>query len=303
MADQNAVMDSSTLSSMGDSMMEQVKSIPPRTIILALVVFAAIAFLVAYVLYYMIKTRIKGQNGVTLSDTNVPSLGTELRKASGEKIPRVNNGRRMTMSFWIYIHNPSMFKGMYRHVLHRGQQDVAGATPVVFLDKDSTALYVRFPKKQSNGASETGITMQQPYVDTDIATDINKHGIKIDYIPLQRWVYVTVVVNEEVNGGTIYAYLDAELVKTVTTGSNSSGATVDIQNLVLDAPGDIWIGGSPNDAMGPGFSGLVGKVTFFNYDLNVKDIYNEYKKGPINNMLSKMGLPAYGLRSPVYRIG
>ena len=41
----------------------------------------------------------------------------------------------------------------------------------------------------------------------------------------------------------------------------------------------------------------------FNYDLNANDVYSLYQKGPVDNMLAKVGLPAYGIQSPIYRIG
>ena len=40
----------------------------------------------------------------------------------------------------------------------------------------------------------------------------------------------------------------------------------------------------------------------FNYDLNDRDIYNNYNEGPIDGFLAKLGLGAYGVRSPIYRI-
>jgi len=73
--------------------------------------------------------------------------------------------------------------------------------------------------------------------------------------------------------------------------------------LNLDKPGDIYVGGSAIEQdVGPGFSGLVASLTFFNHDLNAKDIYRIYEAGPVDNLAAKLGLPAYGVRSPIYRI-
>lgn len=128
----------------------------------------------------------------------------------------------------------------------------------------------------------------------------------MNYLPINRWVHVAAVVNEDASGGSISAYLDGELVSTVRTGQQNVAANVTeaakVQNLKLDRAGSLFVGGSTNDEIGPGFSGLVSKVTLYNYDLNVGDVYREYRAGPVDNLLSKMGLPPYGLRSPVYRI-
>ena len=146
-------------------------------------------------------------------------------------------------------------------------------------------------------------------------------------------MHIGVVVNEEVNGGIITAYIDGELVKNSTTTSmtGSSNPLVSVKatktasvtaianvtctanssvNLGLDISkadisrkGKVYVGGSPASTVGPGFSGMVSRITFFNFDMNAKDMYNDYLQGPIDNLLAKMGLPAYGLQAPVYRIG
>jgi len=149
--------------------------------------------------------------------------------------------------------------------------------------------------------------------------DLATHGVTIDYVPLQRWVHVAIVVNEEVNSGTISVFLDGELVKHEMSGKQTKKIEFQIegtnapvmesvvrkfQNLNLDKTGNIWVGGSMMETdIGPGFSGLVSKIEFVNYDMNASDIYDKYMQGPIDNMASKLGLPAYGMRSPIYRVG
>ena len=163
---------------------------------------------------------------------------------------------------------------------------------------------------------EGTITNLDHALDLDFAT----HGITIDYIPIQRWVHVALVVNEEVNGGIINAYVDGELVKQEISGSRvtrettvkaSTGNTVKLttlqetreyQGLNLDKPGDVYTGGSTVEDVGPGFSGLVAGISFYNHDLNAADIYKIYEQGPVDNLAAKLGLPAYGVRSPVYRM-
>jgi hypothetical protein len=241
----------------------------------------------------------------------------------------------------------------------------------------------------STGSSDTtsgvnNVITQNADAATDSATlaYLNAiRGITINYVPLQRWVHIGVVVNEDMNGGSISAYVDGQLQNNVNSQSqitinnpdihvstNSTGiqvinsiATVtqknvqlttntviynpagnsqlvpainvgvgssaapetspfaksytaaiasanlkplvpsfNIVNIDLDHKGDIYIGGSLSSATGPGFSGLVSKIQFFNYDLNAQDVYNNYLKGPIDNLMAKVGLPPYGVRSPIY---
>jgi hypothetical protein len=51
-----------------------------------------------------------------------------------------------------------------------------------------------------------------------------------------------------------------------------------------------------------GFSGLLSRFTIFNFDLNRNDIYKEYSHGPIKGGLSALGLTAYGIRNPIYKL-
>jgi len=315
------------------------------SILLGTLVVIVAAGIIGVLLWTTMKRGALKTTAYLLEESKTPLVGTEYKKLSGAPIPRAFNGMRMTMSFWIYIHDIQRYTGVYRHVLHRGDKGVTGASPLVFLDKNTNKLHIRFDK--INAA--TTMTMEAPFdnkltnvqlkLDANNATtaftgtieeadkaldlDIATHGITIDYIPLQRWVHVAVVVNEEVNGGVISAYLDGELVKNDVSNQkvvrttkvkwlnndpngNPHDTTVttfrNLRDLYLDKPGDVYTGGSAVDEVGPGFSGLLSRIAFYNHDLNAKDIYNIYQDGPIDNLAAKMGLPAYGVRSPVYRL-
>ncbi len=302
------------------------------------IIIAAALFFTAYLLYSYISGVLANKILWVVPQTTVPILTTNYSKASGDGIPTTLNGRRASFMFWVYINDISKYQGSYRHVLHRGDEDPLGASPLVMLDKQTNKLYIRFSgttdddtttmkwddivtyskykkgctavaadKKSCTVAGET--TEAAKLSDEDaIKYDLATHGIIVDYVPLQRWVHITVVVNETVNRGDMYLYMDGELVKTLSSSeaeklSDGTEVKYNFQNLNLAKKGDIWVGGSTTGAAGPGFSGLVAKVGFTNYDMNATEVYKEYLKGPVDNLTSKLGLPAYGLRSPIYRIG
>jgi hypothetical protein len=302
-------------------------------------------------IYYLFKKFSVRINTYILPESKVPVLGNSYAKMNGAEIPRAYNGRRMTLAFWIYINDINKYHGTYRHVLHRGDDNIQGASPLVFLDKHTNKLHVRF---DSIKTPTTSLTMQKPFNKTvtvdytdrsggsategkftgDIKDakdaleyDLTTHGITIDYIPLQRWVHVAIVVNEDVNGGMISAYVDSELVKHVQsnaifkksliiTGKSATAAAtvaaadelipvstpINISGLNLDKIGDVYVGGDGSSNAGPGFSGLVAGIKFANYDLNQEDVYKMYIEGPVDNLAAKLGLPAYGVRAPVYRL-
>jgi hypothetical protein len=259
----------------------------------------------------MINTVLLNKRKELISGTKNGVTASQYRRFDGALVPKATNGKRLSFSFWIYINDINKFQGTFRHVFHRGDQEIGkaqegGPSPLVFLDPDRNKMYILMMPITLPAATKTiadGFSK-----DSDKYAYLTaRYGITLDYIPLQRWVHVGVVVNENASGGMIMGYLDGELVKSVTTGATGSvgttPATADITGLNLDKVGDVWIGGSPSESVGPGFSGLVSKITFFNYDINAKDMYTDYLTGPIDSMMARLGLPAYGVRSPLYRLG
>jgi len=222
--------------------------------------------------------------------------------------------------FWIYINDINEGNGQFKHVLHRGDKSTANASPLVMLDKTESKLYIRFSgskrgvwKKRSVNKNWSQIIKNYRgrfYSDFDaLAADLTNHGIIVDYVPIQRWVHIAVVVNETINQGEISLYMDGELVKHISSNDTEKindhrnlKFSYDFQNLDLNKVGDIYVGGDETSE-NIGFSGLVGKIAFANYDMNARSIHNEYTKGPVDNLASKLGLPAYGVRNPVYRLG
>ena len=301
------------------------------------ILVAVVIFFVAYLLYTYISGIIANKIVWIVPESKVPKLATSYSRLSGDGIPTKLNGRRMTFMFWIYIHDLNKNAGSYRHVLHRGDQTIEGASPLVMMDKTLNKLYIRFAgtKEAQLGSWDDIITNAKKQIaipngctgpngsctsaeqaslnaiaDEDaIQYDLATHGITVDYVPLQRWVQIAVVVNESINQGSMSLFMDGELVKTQTSSeyyTSTTGKRVyyNFKNLNIEKKGDIWIGGdATNSSAGLGFSGLIGKVCFTNYDMNTSEVYKNYLTGPIDNLTSKLGLPAYGVRSPIYRIG
>ena len=335
------------------------------TVVATAVLCILIALGVAYILYYIISSSVANKKSVILSGTSMPLLGTEYTVVPGDTIPHPDNGTRSSTSFWIYINDLTTYNNLYRHVFHRGTKGLVNASPLVYIDRASNKLYVRFENTfgvKSNQQTPSISSMAQPYtspafVDTGsliqysavdvvaensddstpttseektaIQLDLMARGISIDYVPIQRWVHIAIVVNEEISQGTISAYVDGELVKVISSESFESipsrlaqddiGTAIDattqptplqnnnisysLQGLHIDNPGDIYVGGNQADpAIGPGFDGMVASIAFYNYDLNAKDVYDVYAQGPINNIMAKLGLPAYGVRNPIYKV-
>lgn len=277
-------------------------------------------FTISYIIYSYISNKLANKVLWLVPGSKVPILGTSENRISGEGIPTKLNGNRLTFMFWIYINDINEGNGQFKHVLHRGDKSTANASPLVMLDKTESKLYIRFSgskrgvwKKRSVNKNWSQIIKNYRgrfYSDFDaLAADLTNHGIIVDYVPIQRWVHIAVVVNETINQGEISLYMDGELVKHISSNDTEKindhrnlKFSYDFQNLDLNKVGDIYVGGDETSE-NIGFSGLVGKIAFANYDMNARSIHNEYTKGPVDNLASKLGLPAYGVRNPVYRLG
>jgi len=271
-------------------------------VIVGLLFVVLLCIFVSYGLYYVISYSIFNQSKIVIEGTKVPILCNQLNKLSITSFNKTGNGKRRSFTFWIYINDMNKYSGSYKHVFHVGDvDDIRRAGPYVFLDSMENKMYVRFGSVDKDSFGPSYSSVQN--LTTAELNSFMQQGIEIPYIPIQRWVHIAVVVNENSNGGSIVAYVDGDIAKIATTGEmNGNGTMLSIRNLDLDKMGDLYVGGSFESTSGPGFSGLLAKVSMYNYDLNNKDVYADYNLGPLNGFLASLGLANYGLRSPIYKI-
>ena len=272
------------------------------TVIIGLIFVVLLCIFVSYGLYYVISYSVFNQSKIIIEGTRVPILCNQYNKISIPSFNKTGNGKRRSFTFWIYINDMNKYSGSYKHVFHIGDSDdIRRAGPYVFLDSTENKMYVRFGSV-ANDSFEPSYSSVQNLTNSELSSFMQQ-GIEIPYIPIQRWVHIAVVVNENSNGGSIVAYVDGDIAKIATTGEiNGNGTMLSIRNLDLDKMGDLYVGGSFESTSGPGFSGLLAKISMYNYDLNTKDVYADYNLGPLNGFLASLGLANYGLRSPIYKI-
>lgn len=279
------------------------------TAIFGLIAVIVLAFIVGYGLYYYISRNIFKNIKQVVEETKLPIFANELTKVSAAIEPS-GNGERRSYTFWIYINDMNKYSGLYKHVLHVGDdREYNNSSPVIFLDKSKNAMFVRFAPKTPT----TSITKLSELTDATKMKTYMKTGIIIPYIPLQRWVHIGIVMNTNSSGGTITTYVDGDISNMVVnntldtkyneiTGVSNSDNKTNYSSLNLDKSGSLIIGGNPTDGSGNGFSGLISKFTTYNHDLNQKDIYKDYNEGPIDSIFARLGLGTYGIRSPIYKL-
>lgn len=262
-----------------------------------------LAFIIAYFLYYVITDNILYQQKIDVPGTDVPIICNELSEFKNSKTMANSNGIKRSYGFWIYINDINKYKGKFRHIAHIGEsaRKIKNACPYIFLDDQNNSIHVRFAPIDDNltdtAADRLNAKTTKDSLLSSSAITNGKCGITINYIPTQRWVHVVIVVSD-VNGGIVYTYIDGELIQQENTKLILHELNFETKDSTL------FVGGSASntevDAMG--FSGLLSKFSLYNYDLNKNDIYKEYNKGPLNGLLTSMGIGGYGLRNPVYKL-
>ena len=276
---------------------------------LIIIVFL-VAVIVSYFLYYVITDNILYQQKIDVEGTDVPIICNELSEFKIVKSLPNSNGIKRSYGFWIYINDIDKYRGNYRHIAHLGGNQLPGqikdACPYIFLDKHTNSIHVRFAPKEDplikdDVLSEYTEKKDDLFKYKSPGDDENaKCGITINYVPIQRWVHIVIVVSD-VNGGIVYTYIDGEL----TDQTDAKISKLKLHELGFENKTDtLFVGGNiSNTQVGAsGFSGLLSKFSLYNYDLNKNDIYKEYSKGPLNGLLTSMGIVSYGLRNPVYKL-
>lgn len=279
-----------------------------QNVIIGLFVVILLALFISYGLYYVITRNVFNVTRYIVPDTKVPVFGNQKTKIN-LTFNFTNNGDRRSYTFWIYINDMNQYNGMYKHVLHISgdTSTIKDMSPLIFLDKTENKMYVRFGKMSSSSSDvlSSTLTSVSQLSDDDLEKALTQGAI-IPYIPLQRWVHIGIVVTTSANGGNITTYVDGDIASTISTGKyNTTGtinAVANFQDIDLNKTGKLVIGGSTYDDDGCGFSGLVSKFSTYNYDINQKDIYDDYNEGPIDSLFVKMGLGAYGFRNPIYKL-
>lgn len=278
------------------------------SIYIGLFIVIVICLGVAYILYVLITTKLFLNIHQVVDETKIPIICTEKRRFDFE-IKKTGNGERRTYTFWIYLHDMNRFAGNYKNVFNiqasSSITDPRKASPFVFLDKTDNKLYVRFADL---GTSDSSTVSSYMTLTENSLKIFMRNGIVIPYVPLQRWVHIAIVCNANSYKNYIYAYVDGDLVSTTSHNEKDRylGDTEDTRKTLtkmnINMGGVVNIGGELNSTEGPGFSGLVSKISTFNYELNQRDVYNDYYWGPIGNLLARIGLGMYGIRNPIYKL-
>jgi hypothetical protein len=258
------------------------------SVLYGLIAVIVIAVICVAVVYYFIANAVFNKKSIIIEKTNFPIKGNVKSVVMIENFPSSGNGLRRTYTFWVYVNDVNNAGGKPKHIFSIGNDsssgDIQDKSPVVVL-KDSK-LHICFP------TTNTDVNNAPTTVDKIGSNDKKDNTVSFDYLPMQRWVHIAVVISDDYQGSTVSLYMDAQLASSTTDGKDTT-----LKGFKLDQTGSLIVGGDNSATYG--FNGLLSKVGIHNYDLNSRDIYNIYSEGPIDGLLASLG---YGVRAPVYKL-
>lgn len=268
------------------------KSITNDSLIIVLVIFAMV--LIILITIYIIRIFKKSNLKETKLTTKIIQLDDRQvipYKIPGGSMAVSNRGQEFSYTFWIYLGEYSttvQHKLIYqRGSIHPTDPNVTlsyTANPVIALDKGTNKLMFALAtsKTTSTNTIESIFNKTANYITT-----------KIDYVPLHRWVFATLVLRDNV----MTVYMDGDIYS-VTTTSDLQISSNDARPIVSSTFGDGFVGSSKYSTLG-----FLSKLCAYNYALSQNEIRSLYNEGPVvKSFLSLFGIANYGIRSPIYNI-
>lgn len=265
-----------------------------RVIICLIVV--TVLLLMAFIVWLVIRIRRASLQSLVLSRAKVIDLaGVVPVRIPADTAPATVNGQEFTYSFWIYLQgvDPTIDHKLVFLRSPDASNDNLGtfpsldnANPIVFLDKVTNKLYISLLTTNSkDGLSMKDLASVSDPMITHITSVIN-------YLPLQRWVNVCISVQD----ASVTMYVDGDIYSVFSVPDPKEDSGV-VRPVIRATVGNLQLGDASNKARAH-----ASKLEFFNYALTHKQVKALYSTGPTNSMLSRAGLPPYGLRSPIYRL-
>jgi hypothetical protein len=158
-----------------------------------------------------------------------------------------NQGVEFTYSVWMFIDDLVYQQGQYKHVFHKGNDDINYSKAPIGMNEPNNApgLYIAPNTNALVVVMNTFNNIQERLV--------------IDDIPINKWVCVQIRVKNH----QLDAYINGMLAKRLIMKG------VPKQNY-----GDVYV------AMNGGFSGYLSELRYFNYGLGTSKIQQIVNSGP-----------------------
>lgn len=236
---------------------------------------------------------VKDIQSILTKDNGVIHLNVD---SEGETVdlPSLRNGTELSLSFWIFIEDFNVTTQPKLITFAGPSDNIANANLIIYLDP----AYVKMNVLVKTNIQHSGVQPNMTGIHADKSCSYFRGSIP--YVSLQRWMNITVVIDNTY----IQLFMDGELrqvidtVETFKIGDEGTPCNTFIEPL---STLKNFYTGKINFA--ESMKGYLSKMKFFNYALTIDHAKMLYKTGPVHqSILSKIGVPLYGVRNPFYRV-
>lgn len=265
-------------------------------ILAILVLMIVLIFLTIYIVY---KIQSKDTTTSKLMDENFVNLEDKRKMPyliPSDRLSKSVRGQEYTLNFWIYLSDNYDATTQHKIIIQRGQELSGSAiviepttSPIIAMDKDNNQMLFAVSTTQVKNAMPLDKVFERDVLTRQFVSPYLVTAI--DYVPLQRWINVTMIVIDNI----LRVYIDGDIYSVVTTNDIKGATGVP---LIKMNDGDMYIGSSTYPT-----KGHLAKLSYSNYAIPQSTLKSMYSKGPSEkSWLSFVGLGRYGVQSPVYRI-
>jgi hypothetical protein len=274
--------------------------------IITILIIIAVVIVSLYVIYHLYQMFNKTDlRTVSLLKNVIKVSQTDMKKINDDIImPPLFHGSEFSYSLWMYIDSYDM-TGRPKLIMYSGEDTTfESASPIFYMDPNYNSLHVLVKTKDTPEQKATRKT-DRSLDSIHKSTQCDFIRLSIEYVPTQRWINATLVVDNEY----VQLFMDGELRKVVDVTetiiiqpnqTNAPPVTCE-QRVVSSEIGKSLFTGRKGAQ--EAIDGYLSKIKFFNYAVTVDHAKMLYNTGPLEQrLLGRLGIPLYGVRNPFYSI-
>lgn len=199
-----------------------------------------------------------------------------------KKVGTSRMGQSYALSLWLYIFDfkPSdKGKLIFMRRSTNENNKLHGVTPIVFLDASTNKLHICALTNKT-----TGTVVPTNLTDTIIKSNVNRYiNVTIDYVPMQRWCNVTMVVQDYM----LSVYLDGSLYAVESIYDAMPSASTPLRPLFEASMGDAVIG-NDGRSLSSDVHGYVSNVKFMSYAPTIGEVERIARSGPTDSAMQRL---------------
>lgn len=286
----------------------------PKLMLAIVLSIFVIIFIILYSVIKFKKTQLISKTFI--KEPIQPSKEIIEMLASENQLPKNTNGKEYSYSFWLYVDDLNESSNHNLIFLKTGSSSLTDinfkdTNVIAYIEKNTNKLKLKF---RTANADQNNVTVAVDDSVRGIDGKLNVKGVtqditlnndmcyyadfSIDYLPLQRWVNISIIVDNNL----ISVFIDGQQKATKVLSEAPVGCDSKLTGIISNKAGNIFIGSDPKNKL-QSFKGTISRFIVFNYAITMDHIATIYKGGAIEkSVLGKVGLPLYGLRNPLYRV-